>query len=164
MVLQYDDDIKRYDSELEALENKRLNAIGQSNKLQDELGIEEGDFLYGIFGALESLEDEERLQLETKYKDALEWAGPRFGGGVGRLNGFVFIVYSNDHGKHFHVLHKGRGVNARFSFPDIDLINYKNSRNVINSKEVEVIRKYFQDPLNFEKLKSEFKKRNPIDT
>ncbi len=78
---------------------------------------------------------------------------------VGRINGFQFVVYSNDHDKHFHVIHKSRGIDARFSFPEIKLMNYKGFSNTISSKEEKVIIKFFKDQRNFEKLQDQFKKR-----
>ncbi len=82
-----------------------------------------------------------------------------FRGVVGRINGFQFVVYSNDHDKHFHVIHKSRGIDARFSFPEIKLMNYKGFSNTISSKEEKVIIKFFKDQRNFEKLQDQFKKR-----
>ncbi|MBW4061567.1 hypothetical protein HJC99_03305 [Candidatus Saccharibacteria bacterium] len=46
-------------------------------------------------------------------------ASKRFG------NGIKIVVHSNDHGSHFHIQHEGRELDARFSFPTIELINYK---------------------------------------
>lgn len=79
---------------------------------------------------------------------------------VAQMNGFKFIVHSDDHDKHFHVIHRGDGVDARFSFPDIKLINYKNERNKINSRQENNIRAFFKNPYYFEKLKKEIERRN----
>lgn len=81
-------------------------------------------------------------------------------GSAGQINGFNFVVYSNDHGRHFHVIHKAQGIDARFSFPEIDLISYKNSRNRISRKIAGKIHSYFQDSQNFARLDFEFKKRS----
>ena len=78
---------------------------------------------------------------------------------VARIAGFELRVYSHDHDKHFHVIHKERGIDARFSFPEIVLINYKQSRNMISSKEENNIRVFFKKPEYFEKLQKEFEKR-----
>lgn len=83
-----------------------------------------------------------------------------FGGAVGQLNSYEFTVHSHDHGKHFHAISKGKKIDARFSFPEIKLLNYKQSKNkVISSKEEKDIIDFFKMPENFEKLKKEFEKR-----
>jgi hypothetical protein len=82
-----------------------------------------------------------------------------YGGAVGQLNSFNFTVHSNDHGKHFHVVDMERGINARFSYPEIKLLNYKNSRDMLRSKEEKNIIEFFKKPDNFEKLRKEFEKR-----
>ena len=70
------------------------------------------------------------------------------------------MIYSNDHDRHFHVIHKEKGINARFSFPEIELINYKNTRTSINSKEKKAITNFFKDQTNFNKLEKEFQRRD----
>lgn len=84
----------------------------------------------------------------------------RFGGVVDRLEGYTFQVYSNDHGKHFHVIHRGNEINARFSFPEIDLLSYANKKNTLSSKEVKRIKDYFSDKENIEKIQREFDRRD----
>lgn len=81
-------------------------------------------------------------------------------GMVARMNGFRFVVYSDDHGKHFHIIHRERGIDARFSFPNIKLIDYKQDRNTISSKEENNIRVFFENPIYFAKLKKDFEKRD----
>ena len=78
---------------------------------------------------------------------------------VAVMKGFEFRVHSDDHGKHFHVIHRGRGIDARFSFPEIELIDYKKLGNTIGRKEENNIRVFFKNPEYFEKLKGEFEKR-----
>ena len=103
-----------------------------------------------------------RIEMSTKYKKAIEWRGPLLGGAVGIMNGFEFRVYSHDHDKHFHVIHKGKRINARFSFPKIELINYKNSKNSIGSKEISRIVEFFKNTNNFKKLEAEFQRRDGV--
>ncbi len=134
--------------------------------------ISDWDLSGGIFEILEKAEnynndypftqedlDEEKLK--EKYKDAIEWQEPLLGVIAGRLDGFEFRIFSNDYGKHFHVIHRGRGINARFSFPEIKLVNYKQAKNTISSKEVNKISAYFKNPDNFKRLETEFIRREP---
>lgn len=106
-----------------------------------------------------SEEDKRERDLEEKYKDALQWRGPLFKGIVSQFGGFELRVYSDDHDKHFHVIHRGRGINARFSFPEMRLINYKNSKSTIGSKEERQIRELCLKPEIFQKFEKEFQKR-----
>jgi len=108
----------------------------------------------------ESEEDKQEKALEEKYKDAIEWSGPLLRGIAGRMEGFEFRVYSGDHNpKHFHVIHKGRGIDARFSYPQIQLINYKGHSNAIGNKESNKIYEFFGVTKNLQKLDSEFQKQ-----
>lgn len=108
----------------------------------------------------ESYEDKQEKALKEKYKEAIKRRGPFFRGLVGTMDGFDFRVYSGDHEpKHFHVIHKGRGIDARFSFPDIELISYKGLSSTIGSKESKKIRELFKIPENFKRLSSEFQRQ-----
>lgn len=108
----------------------------------------------------ESEEDKEEKELREKYKDAIAENGPMLRGIVGRMAGFEFSVYSGDHNpKHFHIIHKSRGINARFSYPQIELIDYKGRSNIIGRKEVEKIKNFFKVTKNFQNLESEFQKQ-----
>lgn len=78
---------------------------------------------------------------------------------VGSMDGFDFKVYSNDHGLHFHVIHKSKNIDARFSYPSIDLESYK-TKNVISRKEINNIKVFFSDQKYFDKLTREFEKRS----
>jgi hypothetical protein len=120
--------------------------------------IEESDDFHENY--LYSDEDKREYELNEKYKAALKWKGRRLKILVGSINGFEFRIYSNDHDKHFHVIHAGKKINARFSFPEIKLKNYKLSKNTISSNEEKRIQDYFKDPDNLMKLESEFKKRD----
>lgn len=84
----------------------------------------------------------------------------RFGGVVDRLDGYVFQVFSNDHGKHFHVIHKGNEVNARFSFPEINLLSYANNKNTLSAKELKRIKTFFSDGENMKRMQNEFDRRD----
>ena len=104
-------------------------------------------------------EDKRERELNEKFKDALEWRGPLVKGIVSQFSGFELRVYSDDHDKHFHVIHKGKGVDARFSFPDMQLMNYKNTRNTISGKMEKKIREYCLKPEIFGMFEKEFNKR-----
>lgn len=101
-------------------------------------------------------------QLEEKYKDAIEWRGPLSRGAICKMDGFEYRLYSHDHDKHFHIIHKGRGINARFSFPEIELINYKNAITSIRSKEKEKLIEFIKKPEHFKRLEREFLRREGV--
>lgn len=122
--------------------------------------LEDGEEKFAEYAYSE--EDRREEELNEKYKDALEWRGPLVGGIVSRFNGFELRVYSDDHDNHFHVIHKGKGVDARFSFPDIQLMNYKNSRNTISSKMQKKITEYCLQPEIFKIFNKEFNKRESM--
>ncbi|OGN10017.1 MAG: hypothetical protein A3J46_04070 [Candidatus Yanofskybacteria bacterium RIFCSPHIGHO2_02_FULL_41_11] len=159
-VIKCKSDQKKYHMELENLYEGRRRRYEDALALEksNESGIvelEDDKVLDGVFEILQS-EDPERVALDEKYKELLAWSGPLLHGRVGRMSGFVFTVYSDDHHPlHFHVLHRGRGIDARFSFPQIQLISYKNSKNTIGSKDVDHIQEFFQDSENFKKLEAE---------
>lgn len=153
-VLQYENDLQNYRKEWNEIRGGIVYDKEITKGVFDILEKSENNF--EAFS--ESEEDKQEQALEEKYKDALRWKRP-LRGIVGRMDGFTFSVYSGDHGNHFHVVHKGRGINARFSFPQIELINYKQSVNIIGSKEKERIRKYYTNSENFQRLANEFKKR-----
>ena len=67
-------------------------------------------------------------------------------------------VHSDDHGQHFHVIHKGKSINARFSFPDIELMNYI-SKMTIGAKTQKRIQEFCKTPNIFANLEKEFAKR-----
>lgn len=167
-IRQYEQDLKDYYKELAEIEanrkakndNKELHYLyGQNVEIATEilriLNDTEGDFDQYAY----SEEDQREREIEEKYKDAIAWRGPLLRGIVSQFGGFELRVYSDDHDKHFHVIHKERGVNARFSFPEIQLINYKNSGNTISSKQEKKIREYCLQPEIFTKFVQEFKKR-----
>lgn len=104
-------------------------------------------------------EDLEEKKLKEKYKDAIKWRGPFFHGHITKMDGYEIRTYSNDHGSHFHVIHNGKRINARFSFPEIELINYKNTKNSIDKKTIDRIATFLLKPENFKKLEEDFKKR-----
>jgi len=173
MIIQYEKDLKSYNEGLENIQKVRQQKSGiNESEVQLDCFVQDWEISGGILDILEEsndldesdypfiAEDTKEKELEETYKDALNWQGPLCGGVVGRLNGFEFTVYSNDHGKHFHVLHKGRKVNARFSFPEIDLINYKNNKSSIGSKEKDSIITFFKNPENFKRLEEEFQRRS----
>jgi len=172
IVTQYKEDLRNYYKELAEITKSReaKDSIYEDQKSNAYAYIQDWNITSGILDIFEHAEDsfdkylysdEDKKEgvLEEKYKDALKWRGPLLKGLVGSINGFEFRVYSNDHGKHFHVIHKGKGVNARFSFPEIKLLNYKNSINTIGNKEVGRIIEFFQNTDNFKKLEAGFQKR-----
>lgn len=183
LLIKVSDTITEQKNEKEKLKKVLLNSInkiirnrGDWEKYRSELSkiykskIGEKEILEGIFEILDksevsfepfskSDEDEQEEKLKEKYKEAINQHGPLLGGAVGRMAGFDFCVYSDDHDQHFHVVHRGRGIDARFSFPEIQLINYKNIRAKLGSKEQKKIQDFLKNPLIFQKLENEFSKR-----
>jgi hypothetical protein len=169
IIIQYEKDLQIYYEE--------LSKIQESRKLKEILG--EGQYIYeknidianGIIDIIDSSEesfddylyseeDEKEKELEEKYKDALSWRGPLLRGLVHDFQGFELRVYSNDHDQHFHVIHKNKKINARFSFPDIKLLNYANHKNTISSKQEKKIKEFCLRPDIFKKFQEEFGKRD----
>lgn len=155
-VLQYETDLKNYNKELAEIRKGIVYDKKILERIFEILDNPENNF--SAFS--ESEEDKQEKALEEKYKDAIEWRGPLLRGIVGRMEGFEFRVYSGDHDpRHFHVIHKGRGIDARFSFPQIELISYKGRSNAIGNKESNRIREFFRATENFQKLDGEFQKQ-----
>jgi hypothetical protein len=167
-IEKYKKDLKEY--------NEELAKIRASRKIKD--GNDDPQYLWNenvsiaseIFRILEASsesfadytyteEDKREKALEEKYKDAIKWRGPLVRGIVSQFNGYELRVYSGDHGNHFHVIHKEKGINARFSFPEMKLINYKNSKNTIGKKEEEKIKELCLKPEIYSKFEKEFNKR-----
>jgi len=157
-IIKYKNDLRCYQIELDEILKRR---------------VFDNDILEGIFNILEKSREnfkpfskcEEDVlieSLEGKYREAIEWDRTfctGMGATVGRMNGFEFRVYSADHApKHFHVVHKSRGIEARFSFPGIKLINYK-GKSTINRKEVDKIVEFFVNNDNYTKLNNEFQRQ-----
>ncbi|PIX62516.1 hypothetical protein COZ45_00980 [Candidatus Uhrbacteria bacterium CG_4_10_14_3_um_filter_41_21] len=168
--------IKRLERRLRVYEKKTAKIDRKKEKIVgDPVTKEPGhthvswEFGSEMFDLVDSLDCEEdnkfakligkQERLDEKYQDAIEWMGPRLGGRVGQLDGFDFIVYSNDHDRHFHAIHRGKGLNACFSFPDIELTHCKN-KNQIRSKDVKKILSYFKNQKNFNRLEEEFERRD----
>ncbi len=168
---QYKKDLIIYDKEIEKLHQEQQLKIFKMIREDKQYNfIEDLSLATDIANILETAEkqflnypfndqDEKERILKSKYKDAIEWRGPLLGGAAGRMGGFRFTVFSNDHGSHFHVIHQAQGINARFSFPDIKLLNYKSERSSISSRDIKRIVNYFKDYENFKRLEHEFSKR-----
>ncbi len=156
-ITKYKEDLKNYNNELEKI---RKSVVYDKEILNDIFEIlDNSKEIFKPF--TESEEDELIKALEEKYKEAIQWRGPLFGGIAGRMDGFEFRVYSDDHDKHFHVVHKGKGVNARFSFPKMELMSYL-TRTTIGTKTEQKIREFCEKPEIFAKLEKEFAKRSHI--
>ena len=167
-VDKFKKDLKKYYEELK----KVHNSFSHNNEdiLKEDDHINDQDVLYKMFELLDHSETkhedsdyvkERELEnrLTDKYKDALEWQGPLAGASMFRINGFIFKIYSHDHDRHFHIIHKGKGIDARFSFPEIELINYKESKNILSSKEKKIIQEFLREDKNFKKMEDEFMRR-----
>ena len=76
-----------------------------------------------------------------------------------RLDGGIRLtVHSDDHDTHFHILHRERGNNARFSFPDIRFKDYKYSKKPFTERELKNIITTCKVYSDF--IKRELEKRN----
>lgn len=104
-------------------------------------------------------EDAQLQQLEVKYADVIEVMGPMLGKEVlPSFFGFHAIIYSKDHGKHLHIIHSGRDVDVRISFPEIQIDSYKSG--ALSSREIKKISELLKRPENFSKLEAEFQRRD----
>lgn len=145
---------ENYTRELETLRKSIVSNKEILEGMFDILELEEESFV----PIIQSEEEKQEAELEEKYKEAIESRGPLFRGAAGRMEGFELRVYSDDHGQHFHVVHKGKGINARFSFPEMALLSYI-SRATIGVKTQKKLREFCKRPDIFENLKTEFAKR-----
>lgn len=161
-ILKYESDYKKYAKQLNKLYKKENTDFEKNFEEDDSNWIEtkEDKKLDQVAYMLYNAESDEKRKLDKKYEKVLEWMGPLCRGIAGRMGGYSFKVYSNDHGSHFHVVHHQQKIDARFSFPEIQLINYKNKRNIIGSREVKQIQEFFKNDENFKRLKEEFDKRS----
>lgn len=173
IIAKYKNDLEDYYKELEAIRNTNPHKVnvtkgGQWNTI---VNVEDEDILKSILEILSSSEEEYKEQyqlakqaqketaLDEKYKEAIEWRGPLFGGAIMKWKGFIVTVHSHDHDSHFHVMHSGKGIDARFSFPQIELIDYKKATKLISTKEEKAIQDLFKDKNLFDKLKNEIDRR-----
>lgn len=171
LVKQYEQDLRDYHKEISKINTSRKAKDNYNNpKHLQGAGVSIAFDIYKILEDSEesfeeylySDEDKCERELEEKYKDALAWRGPLLKGVVSQFSGFDLTVYSDDHDSHFHVIHRGKGINARFSFPEIQLLNYKNSISTISSKQEKAIREHCQKTEIFDKFKIEFEKHPEI--
>lgn len=174
IIAQYEVDLQNYYKEMEEIRATSIKGVNvtESDEWLTLVEIEDDDLLRSLLKVLSSseaeLEDQYKIakqsiaekNLAKKYKNALDWRGPLCRGAIHRWKGFMFVVYSDDHGRHFHVQHGEKGIDARFSFPEIELIDYKRSRKSISSKEEKQIAEIFKDPVILNKFKLEFDKRS----
>lgn len=75
-------------------------------------------------------------------------------------NGIKLSVYSNDHGTHFHIIHKGRNIDARFDYPSFKFKNYKSPNNTFTSKELRAVEGQLASPLYSKFVEAQLDKRN----
>jgi len=174
---------KEYDLEQEALRQVLANTLekvkqyeiewksylNELHKIRSRI-VDDQEILKGVFEIFDksvstfepftiSEEENEERALYEKYEEVIHWHGPLLRGVAGRMAGFDFRVYSEDHRpQHFHAVHKGRGINARFTYPEIKLLNTV-GRNTIGPKEIEKICEYFNSPQNRQKLEKQFQKQ-----
>ena len=150
---------KDWKSYIKELKHVRSNTVSDKKLLEGIFDIlEQSESSFKTIS--ESEEEKQERILEEKYRDAIERRGPLLRGIVGKMDGFDMYVYSRDHDpKHLHIIHKERGIDARFSFPQIEFIEYKGRSNTIGRREIDRIREYFRIAENFEKLSSEFQKQ-----
>jgi hypothetical protein len=173
IINQYEKDLLEWEKEMEILRLGNANKVNvtETDDWMTEVDIDDDELLKKLLGILSTSNSDfeekykfakqaqaERM-LAEKYKDAIEWRGPLFRGAVKQWRGFIFKVHSDDHGKHFHVIHAEKGIDARISFPEIEIIDYKLKKKKISSKEEKAIKHLFNDSALYAKLEGEFKKR-----
>jgi len=172
IITQYEEDLRNYNAASQEIEKRRnvKDGLSKEGPWDSYLFGPAASTAHGIWQILEesndefseylySEEDTMERELEERYKDALRWRGPLLRGIVSKIGPFELRVFSDDHGRHFHVIHRDKRINARFSFPEIRLMNYKGSQNTISSKQEKRIREYCLTPEIFRKFEEEFAKR-----
>ncbi len=169
IVTQYEQDLQTYYAEKVKIDEARKEKNGgkEPGYLHGPDGIGIAHDIFQIldesdecFEEYEYSEDDDREKaLDEKFAAAIKWRGPLVRGLISQFGEFELRTYSDDHDQHFHVIHKGKRINARFSFPGIQLISYKNSRNTITSKQESRIRAYCQRPEIHQRLENWFQRR-----
>ncbi|MEK7645043.1 MAG: hypothetical protein AAB391_01845 [Patescibacteria group bacterium] len=155
--------LRRYVKKAEIFRLRREKEFNR-NQLKDEIegyvDVADECLLEGMYCIIHYSKSDEDLALDQKYKTPLSWSGPFVKGVGGRMRGFVFRVYphGSDHDRHFHVIDREQGIDARFSFPEIKLQSNKNIRNLIGKGQVKMVKEYLKDQGNFERLGREFVK------
>lgn len=168
-VLRHEREMEEYANKLNEIWKRREEKSGISEYKKDEyVYIQNQKLSWGIFNILEELdnipennpfaeEDLEIRKLEEQYQEVIEIEGPICGANILTYCGFHFIIYSNDHDRHLHVIHKGRMLNVRISFPEIMIDSYISG--TLKSKDEKKIISFLKLPENFNKLKEEFSKK-----
>lgn len=167
---EYQEGVQKLQLEIKEIENGRLQI---NDPLDNELSNSPFPYIYDMYIVMnirdilnegpetkEDAIDKKLNELFIKYEYIINSKYQPKTGLAGKLNGFEFRVYSNDHDMHFHIIHRGKGVNARYSFPEIELMNYKNYKNIITSSQQAKIKEFFSDENNFNRLKKEFDMRS----
>jgi len=74
---------------------------------------------------------------------------------VCNIGDFSIDIFPGDHQPaHFHVLSKQRGINARISVDNLDLISIKAGERKISKRDLKLIKRFFQSqPGQYDKLK-----------
>ena len=171
IIKQYEEDLRNYYEESEKIQNNRKqkeeNTVNGSSENYGYAGMDTiGSELLRILEDSEESpqeylyaeEDKRQKELEEKYKDAIAWRGPLLHGLAAKLDGFEIRVYSNDHGQHFHVIHRGKNINARFSYPQMELMSYVSGTS-ISAKTAGKISNFCKKPEISSKLEAEFARR-----
>lgn len=166
-VLRLDKEWKEYLKQLEEIMKRRSEKTGIDDyKNINYTYINDDNINFGVFGLLNDFEFDQKAssffeedqaikQLEEKFKETIEINGPLLGANILVRDGFHFIKYSNDHGRHFHIIHKGRGLDVRMSFPGLIVESYKSG--MLKSKDEKKLVSFLKQPNNFKKLEDAFK-------
>lgn len=177
IINRYEDDLLKWEKEMEILRLGNTNKVNvtETDDWLTEVDIDNDELLQELLKILSTsnsdfeekykiaIQAQAERKLSEKYKNAIEWRGPLLRGAVKQWRGFIFKVHSDDHGKHFHAIHAEKGIDARISFPEIEIIDYKLKRKEISTKEERAIRDLFKNPTLFTKLENEFKKREAVN-
>jgi hypothetical protein len=133
LIDQYKNDLKEYYKELASVRESRAekDEIYEDNYLNKysyasnfNLPIELKNLFEGSEDSHENYlysdEDKREDELNQKFDAALKWRGPLRKIQVGRINGFELRIYTHDHDKHFHVIHKGKKLMQGFLFRELN--------------------------------------------
>lgn len=115
--------------------------MSEQHELNDEL------FLQHLYNAITKDVD---LKPNTVYNTE---------GSINLFGKIRATVHSNDHDTHFHVILTAEKIDAKFSYPEIELIEYK-SRNTYTSRQISNITVTCKIPRYFDFIGAELKKRN----
>lgn len=81
-------------------------------------------------------------------------------GSMNLKGGYKVVVHSNDHGTHFHLQYNG--IDARFSFPEVQLMSHVSKKEFTSRQIKNVIATCYDNPMCGRFIESELRRAGRI--